>query len=278
MFLIFININSACVRLIGFSFLILAIKSFLFCHICKRNNPIICLKEIRELKETKNIPRYVFRVTIERTEFIAVQSKHKTRIFFFYILNDYPYTHDCQYAKSVIYHRKFQKWSLSSLVRVSSIVDNRTREKLFLICSRYITFEKSQLKSKLAKQVATFGLDLPRPINFLSLFVRFPHFFACSSYFRDNVDKPWSSMCFSRDKCYLPRRIEFISSVLSVSQPPQLLLIVKVKYICFYTTRPFIIKFCVTQNIKRCFQLRYIAEFSLSFVLLTLFPDCLRRC
>lgn len=58
----------------------------------------------------------------------------------------------------------------------------------YIFALHNIPSKKSQLKPKFAKQVATFRLDLPRPTNFLSTFVRFLlRFFARSSHFPDKT-------------------------------------------------------------------------------------------
>jgi len=119
----------------------------------------------------------------------------------------------------------------------------------FYLCIRVTFLRKKSIKAQAGETSCDFRLDLSRPTNFLSVFVRFLRFFTWSSYFRDNFDEPWSSSCFYHwDEFCLPRQMEFISSLLSIRNAKVLIQNSDV-FVCI----AFIIKLRVMQaeNIKK---------------------------
>jgi len=160
-------------------------------------------KKNHGVKRSQKYISICFRVIIDRTEFVTVQ-QNKTNIF---LCNTLVINVWLLLRKKRNLTQKILKVVtniLSTLlVKVSSIMEHMMN---IYLCIRLTFLRKKSIMAQAGETSCDFGLDLSRPINFLSAFVRFLRFFTWSSYFCDNFDEPWSSSCFFYwDEFCLPR-------------------------------------------------------------------------
>lgn len=135
-------------------------------------------------------------------------------------------------------------------------------DELFLMYSRYVTFLRKK-KSIKVQTSCDFRIKFTRPINFLSIFVWFPRFLRLflSTFVIPSTNLDLLPYFSRRDGFCLPRRMEFISSVPSISSyRRRRCQNLKFRHIRPDTTRSFR---ALLAECKEMFQLRGI---SISFI------------